>query len=383
MKIEKLEVFHVQPRWMMLKITTNEGLYGWGEPTLEGKEKVVEAAIETLSEYLIGEDPLRITFLYEKLYRGGFYRGGPVLLSAISGIEQALWDIKGKYLGVPVWQLIGGKCRDRIRMYAHAVPFNDDPSEEEIRYWIRKRKEDGFTALKTSMVAPPIRHIDTYAKVQHIVNLVGVMRESAGNEMDIALDFHGRISPAMAPILMKELEPFHPMFIEEPVLPENVDVMKKVSMQTTIPIASGERLVTTYGFRELIEKLAVQVVQPDLCHCGGILQGLKIAAMAENYYMSVAPHNPLGPIALAACLQLDSCISNFTAQEHPTHEKKRDLGEGILREPFQVKNGYIKVPEKPGLGVDVDEYALKELQSDGSWKNPVLYFADDGSLGEW
>lgn len=383
MKIEKLEVFHVQPRWMMLKITTNEGLYGWGEPTLEGKEKVVEAAIETLSEYLIGEDPLRITFLYEKLYRGGFYRGGPVLLSAISGIEQALWDIKGKYLGVPVWQLIGGKCRDRIRMYAHAVPFNDDPSEEEIRYWIRKRKEDGFTALKTSMVAPPIRHIDTYAKVQHIVNLVGVMRESAGNEMDIALDFHGRISPAMAPILMKELEPFHPMFIEEPVLPENVDVMKKVSMQTTIPIASGERLVTTYGFRELIEKQAVQVVQPDLCHCGGILQGLKIAAMAENYYMSVAPHNPLGPIALAACLHLDSCISNFTAQEHPTHEKKRDLGEGILREPFQVKNGYIKVPEKPGLGVDVDEYALKELQSDGSWKNPVLYFADDGSLGEW
>lgn len=187
----------------------------------------------------------------------------------------------------------------------------------------------------------------------------------------------------MAPLLMRELEPFHLMFIEEPVLPENVDVMKKVSASTTIPIAAGERLFTTFGFRELIEKQAVNVVQPDLCHCGGILQGLKIAAMAENYYMPVAPHNPLGPVALAACLQLDTCIPNFLAQEHPTQEEGRDLGAGLFREPFVIENGYIEVPQKPGLGFEIEEELLQEAVYDGNWRNPILFFKEDGSVGEW
>lgn len=383
MKIVDVQVFQIQPRWMLVKISTDEGITGWGEPTLEGKATVIEEAIKVFTDLLIGEDPMRIEHLYNKLYRGSFYRAGPVLCSAISGIEQALWDIKGKKLGVPVWQLLGGKYRDRIRMYAHAVPFNDNPTNEDIAYWVKKRVDDGFTALKTSMVAPPIRHIDTWDKVDSIVERIATMREVAGKSVDIAVDFHGRISPAMAPILMKELEAFHLMFIEEPVLPENVDVMKKISDTTIIPIAAGERLFTTFGFREIIEKQAVNVVQPDVCHCGGILQTFKIAAMAENYYISVAPHNPLGPVALAACLQIDTCISNFTAQEHPTHEEKLDLGNGLFKEPFVINDGYIDVPERPGLGFEIDEYAVKELTYDGRWSNPILYFDDDNSLGEW
>lgn len=383
MKIIDVQVFQIKPRWMLVKISTDEGITGWGEPTLEGKATVVEEAIKVFADLLIGEDPMRIEHLYNKLYRGGFYRGGPILCSAISGIEQALWDIKGKRLGVPVWQLLGGKYRDRIRMYAHTVPFNDDPSKDEISYWVKKRVDDGFTALKTSMVAPPIRHIDTWDKVESIVERIAAMREAAGKNVDIAVDFHGRISPAMAPLLMKELEPYHLMFIEEPVLPENVDVMKKISEKTVIPIAAGERLFTTFGFREIIEKQAVNVVQPDVCHCGGILQTLKIAAMAENYYISVAPHNPLGPVALAACLQIDTCIPNFTAQEHPTHEEKLDLGNGLFKEPFVIKDGYIDVPQRPGLGFEIDEYAVKELSYDGKWSNPILYHEDDNSLGEW
>lgn len=383
MKITDIKTFQIQPRWMLVKVETDEGLVGWGEPTLEGKATVIEAAIDVLADVIRGQDPMRTEHLYQMMYRGSFYRGGAVLMSAISGIEQALWDIKGKALGVPVWQLLGGKCRERVRMYAHAVPFQDDPSESEIRYWIKKRVDDGFTALKTSMVAPPIRFIDTFSKVEDIVYRLTVMREAAGKDVDIAVDFHGRISPAMAPILMRELEPLHLMFVEEPVLPENIDVMKKIAQSAPVPLAAGERLFTTFGFRELIEKQAVNVVQPDLCHCGGIMQALKIAAMADNYHMAVAPHNPLGPVALAACLQIDTCISNFLAQEHPTHEKKWDLGVGILKEPFEVKDGYIEIPQKPGLGFEVLEENLKDLAYDGKWRNPILYFEDDGAMGEW
>lgn len=326
---------------------------------------------------------MNIELLYNMMYRGAFYRGGAVIYSAISGIEQALWDIKGKKLGVPVWQLLGGKCRDRIRMYAHLLPFNDNPTEEDIRYWAKKRLDDGFTALKTSMLTPPVRHIDTLATIRTIVNRMEVLRDAVGEEIDFAIDFHGRISPAMAPVLCRELEKVFPMFIEEPVLPENVDAMAKIARMTTIPIASGERLFTTYGYRELIEKQAVSVVQPDVCHCGGILQTFKIAAMAQNYYMSVAPHNPLGPVALAACLQIDACIQNFTAQEHPTHMERLDLGEGLFRTPFVIKDGYIDVPQGPGLGFEIDEAYLNEILYDGRWSNPVLFFQDDGSMGEW
>lgn len=383
MKITDVEKFYIKPRWMLVKISTDEGIVGWGEPTLEGRTTVVGDAIDVLKDLLIGEDPMAIEKLYNMMYRGAFYRGGAVIYSAISGIEQALWDIKGKALGAPVWQLLGGKYRDRIRMYAHLIPFSDDPSDEEIREWANKRLDAGFTALKTSMITPPVRHIESMAAVKHIVHRMEVLRDAIGAEIDFAIDFHGRVSPALAPVLCRELEHVFPMFIEEPVLPENVDAMVKVSRSTTIPIASGERLFTTFGFREIIEKQAVNVVQPDLCHCGGILQTYKIAAMAANYYMSVAPHNPLGPLALASCLQIDACIPNFTAQEHPTQAEGLDLGKGIIKDPFVIKDGYIDVPDKPGLGVEVDEEAIKKLSYDGRWSNPILFFDDDHSMGEW
>lgn len=382
MRISNVEVFHIKPRWMLVKVSTDEGLVGWGEPTLEGRATIVEEAINVLKKMIIGEDPGNIEHLFNVMYRGGFYRAGAVIYSAISGIEQALWDIKGKQLGVPVWKLLGGKCRDKIRMYAHILPGIDDPSASDIEYWTNKRVNDGFTALKTVMLAP-LKHIDTPAMIDTFVQRFAQMREIAGKNIDIAIDFHGRVSPSMAPLFCKALEPYYPMFIEEPVLPENVDSMVRVAQKTTIPIATGERLFTTFGFREVVEKQAAQVLQPDICHCGGILQAFKIAAMGANYYCSVAPHNPLGPVALAACLQLDTCIPNFTAQEHPTMADGSDLGVGILKQPFEIKNGYIDVPTKPGLGIEVDEELVKEKSYDGKWMNPLLYHEDENSLAEW
>ena len=382
MVITNLEVFFIQPRWMLVKISTDEGIVGWGEPTLEGRVTVVKAAIEVFKECLIGQDPMNIEHLYHVMYRTGFYRGGAVIVSAISGIEQALWDIKGKYLGVPVWQLLGGKCRDKIRMYAHLMPNIDHPTKDDIDHWVNKRKAEGFKSVKMGMFCP-VRHIDSMKMVKEYIDIFAYVREVAGMEMDIAIDFHGRISPAMAPILCRELEQYYPMFIEEPVLPENVDALVKVTNKTTIPIATGERIFTTFGFREIIEKQAANVLQPDVCHCGGILQTFKIAAMGADYYMNVAPHNPLGPVALAACLQVDTCVANFTAQEHPTLPSKLDLGVGLFKEPFEIKDGYIDIPTKPGLGFEIDEELLKDHLYDGKWRNPAVCALDDNSLGEW
>lgn len=304
--------------------------------------------------------------------------------SAISGIEMALWDIKGKYYGAPVYQLLGGACRDRIRMYGHLKPTalaGDFPIESMLEI-VDKRLSEGFTAMKYSII-PPIRAIDNMEMVDKIVERFAAVRERVGKKVDVALDFHGRVSPAMSIRLLKELEPYYPMFVEEPVLPENVDEMVRVSRSTSIPIAAGERLFTRWGFRELIEKQAVSVVQPDLCHCGGIFEARKIAAMAEMYYMQTAPHNPLGPISLAACIQLDACVPNMLAQEHPGMPDHSDLGVGILKKPFEVDNtGCIHIPSAPGLGIEVDEQKLEALRYDGVWDTPHLFF-EDGSNADW
>lgn len=382
MKITKIETYHVKPRWLFVKISTDEGIEGWGEPDLEGKTTVVEEAVKVCAYQIIGQDPMNIEHLWQIMYRGAFYRGGAILVSAISGIEQALWDIKGKKLGVPVWQLLGGKCRDRIRMYAHIAPNEENASVERVKELAVQRVNEGFKSLKTPMETP-IRHIDTMKRVEKYVEKFAAIRDAVGKDIDIAIDFHGRISPAMAPVMCRELEPYYPMFIEEPVLPENADVMADIARRTMIPIATGERLFTTWGFREVIEKQAAVVLQPDVCHCGGILQTLKIAAMGANYYCSMAPHNPLGPIALASCLQVDTCIPNFTAQEHPTMPDGHDLGNDIFEEPFVIKDGYIDVPDKPGLGFTVNEDVVKELEYDGYYECPMEFHQDDHSLGDW
>jgi len=383
MKITDLKTIHIKPRWMFLKIETDEGIVGWGEPVLESRAKTVEAAVHELRRILIGADPLKIEHLWQLMYRGTFYRGGVVLCSAISGIEQALWDIKGKYYNMPVYEMLGGACRDRVRMYGHLKPAGhpgDFPIPDMLAI-AEQRLKEGFDVVKYSII-PPIRPIDNMKMVDKVVERFAAVRDYVGKEVDIAIDFHGRVSPAMSIRLIQALEPYYPLFVEEPVLPENVDELVRVSRSTSIPIAAGERLVTRWGYRELIEKQAVAVVQPDLCHCGGIFEARKIAAMAEMYYMQVAPHNPLGPISLAACLQLDACIPNLLAQEHPGMPDHQDLGVGILKKPFEIENGCIRIPSGPGLGIEVDEDALEALAGDGEWEAPHLFF-EDGSIADW
>lgn len=384
MKITNIQTYHIRPRWMFLKIETDEGICGWGESVLEGRAKTVEMAVNEFKPVLIGADPEKIEHLWQTMYRGVFYRGGPILMSAVSGIEMALWDIKGKIHNLPVYQMLGGACRDRVRMYGHLKPVGHmaEFSVEDMLVITRQRLDDGFTIMKYSII-PPIRAIDTLDMVHKVVDRFAAVRETVGDKVDVAIDFHGRVSPAMSIRLLKVLEPYYPVFVEEPVLPENVDAMVSVARSTTIPIAAGERLFGKWGYRDLIEKQAVAVVQPDLCHCGGIFEARKIAAMAEVYYMQVAPHNPLGPISLAACLQLDACIPNLLAQEHPGMPDGTDLGVGILKTPFEIgKDGCIRVPEGSGLGIEVNEDALKVLAFEGNWDTPRLYW-EDGSLADW
>jgi galactonate dehydratase len=371
MKIIKLETIHVKPRWLFLKIHTDEGLTGLGEPVVEGRARTVETAVQEIGRYLVGQDPRRIEHHWQAIYRGQFYRGGPVLVSALSGIEQALWDILGKWLGVPVYQLLGGATRDRIRVYGwlHGGTYGEYIEEAKVSL------KSGLTAFKVGITAP-VNIIETPAYIQAEAQRFAAIREAVGPEIEVGIDFHGRVSPAMAIQLAKALEPYQPMFIEEPVLPENVDELVRVARSTSIPIATGERLFTKWGFREVLEKGAAAILQPDLSHAGGILETKKIAAMAECYYGAVAPHCPLGPIALAACLQLDACIPNFLIQEHVT------TGEGYLKEPFQVVDGYIDLPKKPGLGIELDEDALSEKVFDGTWDTPHLRHKD-GSVADW
>lgn len=383
MKIEKLETFFVQPRWMFLKITTDEGLCGWGEPIVEGRARTVAMAIREYEPVLIGADPRRIEDLWQLMYRGTFYRGGPILCSAISGIEQALWDIKGKYYGLPVYEMLGGPVRERVRMYSHILKF-PKVDDEAIRGAVesaRTQQARGFTAIKYS-IYPPVKPLENRSEIKQHVKLFAAIREAVGDEMDIALDLHGRVTPQVAIRLARELEPYFPMFLEEPCLPENVDTMVTIARSTSIPIATGERLFTKFAFREPLQKQAAQIVQPDLCHCGGIFEGRKIAAMAETNYASFAPHNPLGPISLASCLQLDACTPNFIIQEYPGLDSGWDRGVGYLKTPFQVVDGYIAVPKGPGLGIEVDEDVLAERAYPGDWDTPHMRHGD-GSVADW
>ncbi len=371
MKITKLETLFVKPRWVILKVHTDEGIVGIGEPTLEGREQTVAACIQEIGRYLIGQDPRKIEHHWQAIYRTNFYRGGPILSSALSGIEQALWDITGKWLGQPIYRLLGGPTRDSIRLYGHTGGDTIEAAVESARRSVAA----GFTVLKTG-ISGPVDIIDTPAWVEQNVNQFAAMREAVGKSIQIGIDFHGRLSPAMSIRMAKALEPYEPMFIEEPVLPENVDALVTVARSTSIPIATGERLFTKYGFREVLEKQAAVILQPDLAHAGGISEVKKIAAMAECYFAAIAPHCPLGPVALAACLQLDACIPNFLAQEHV------NLGEGYLKTPFKQINGSILLPEGPGLGIELDDEAIAAKLDDGSWETPRLWRAD-GSVAEW
>jgi galactonate dehydratase len=367
LRITKLETFLVKPRWLFLKIHTNAGIVGLGEPITEGRALTCAEAVKEIEPYLIGKDPRRVAHHWQAIYRHAFYRGGPILTSALSGIDQALWDIKGKALGVPVYELLGGPTRERIRVYAHG----DSP--EALKAGIAK----GFTAFKTGPAKKrPARYIETPAAVQYAAEQFAELRRTAGNNVDIAIDFHGAISPATAKLLIKAIEPYQPMFVEEPVNCQEHEVMAEIARGTFLPIATGERVFTKWGFREVLEKRAATVLQPDLCHAGGITEVRLIAGMAEAYYATIAPHNPLGPISLAAGVQMAASIPNFLCQEQVS------LGEGYLKKPFTVHDGYLDLPTGPGLGIELDENAMAD-KIGHDWRNPESYDADDGAAVDW
>ncbi|QLG28907.1 galactonate dehydratase [Halorarum halophilum] len=381
--ITDYELFEVPPRWLMLRIETADGTVGWGEPVVEGRAHTVRAAVEELMDtYLLGENPTRIEDHWQTMYRGGFYRGGPVLMSAIAGIDQALWDIKGKQLGAPVHELLGGPARDRIRVYQWIG--GDRPSE--VAEEAETKVEAGFTALKMNATAE-IERVDDPATVDAAVNRLHEVRDAVGDEIDVGVDFHGRVSKPMAKRLAEALEPYEPMFIEEPVLPEHNDALPQIAEHTTIPIATGERMYSRWDFKEILEDGTVDVIQPDLSHAGGITEVKKIAAMAEAYDVALAPHCPLGPIALASCVQVDACSPNALIQEQSLNIHYNDTGDVLdyLADPsvFEYDNGYVTIPDNPGLGIEINEdYVRDQSEKTVNWHNPV-WRHPDGSVAEW
>jgi len=382
MKITKMELFKVAPRWLFLKISTDEGISGWGEPVLEGRAETVKTAVQELEELLIGRDPRQIEDIWQMMYRGGFYRGGGILMSAISGIDQALWDIKGKWLGVPVYELLGGRCRDRVKVYGWVG--GDRPSD--VVKGALERKAAGYQAIKMNGTTET-NYIDSYAKIDEVVERMAQVREAVGPDFGIGIDFHGRVHRSMARILAKELEPFRPMFIEEPLLPENLDELRTIIQHTTVPIATGERLYSRWDYKRLFENGLVDIIQPDLSHAGGITEVKKLAGMAECYDVAVAPHCPLGPIALASCFVIDACCHNAVIQEQSLgmqFTEEMSLTDYLNNpEMFAYENGYMKITDAPGLGVDINEDIVREMDAKGfNWKN-AQWRNEDGSVAEW
>jgi galactonate dehydratase len=380
MKIAAIDCFAVAPRWLFVRVSADEGAEGWGECSLEGYAEAVEGAFPALRDRFIGADPFRIEDIWQIGYRGGFYRGGPVLMSALSGLDQALWDLKGKALGVPAWQLLGGKVRDRVEVYGWIG--GDRP--HEAAEGARGRREQGFRKVKMN-ATEDLGWLDSPKALDAVLERVAAVQATG---VDVGLDFHGRVHRPMAKRLAKELGPLKPLFIEEPLLSENLDGLEQLAALTAIPIALGERLYSRWDFKPIFERNIADIIQPDLSHAGGLSECRRIAAMAEAYDVAVAPHCPLGPLALAACLQLAACTPNVVLQEMSwgIHYNTGgfDLDTYLAdRSVFAVKDGMVEIPEGPGLGVALDIAKILEAARDGHrWRNPI-WRRPDGSFAEW
>ena len=381
MKIVRVETFLVPPRWLFCRIETDEGVVGWGEPVVEGRAEVVRAAVDVLAEYLIGQDPLRIQDHWQLLTKGGFYRGGPILSSAVAGLDHALWDIAGKTYGAPVYGLLGGAVRDTVRVYAWVG--GDEPAR--LADDVAAQVEAGFTAVKMN-AAGRTSALTTPAETAEVVRRVAVARDALGPHRDVAVDFHGRFSPAGARRVLHEIAPLHPLFVEEPLLPDQGHLLAGLVASTTVPIATGERL---YGRAEFLPALTagIAVAQPDLSHAGGISEVTRIAALAETFGAQLAPHCPLGPISLAASLQVAFCTPNFLIQEQSRgihYNKDADLLSYLVdTEPFRFVDGHARRTGQHGLGITVDEDAVRAADRAGhAWRNPV-WRHPDGSFAEW
>jgi len=380
-KIDKIETFLVPPRWLFCRVSTDEGVVGWGEPVVEGRAEVVRAAVDVLAEYLIGEDPLRIEHHWQILTKGGFYRGGPVLSSAVAGLDQALWDIAGKTYGAPVHALLGGPVRDRVRVYAWVG--GDEPGE--ITDAVTAHVESGMTAVKMNACGR-LSPIPTVAEITGIVDRVTAARAALGPHRDVAVDLHGRASFPAARMILPAVAPLQPLLVEEPLVPEQTHLLAELVRGTSVPVATGERLYDRADFLPAL-RAGVAIVQPDLSHAGGISEVRRIAALAETHGALLAPHCPLGPIALAASLQVALATPNFLIQEQSMgihYHDGADLLDYVADpEPLRIVAGHIHRTEGPGLGITIDEQAVRHADRAGhAWRNPV-WRHDDGSLAEW
>lgn len=382
MKISNIELFQVKPRWIFVKISTDEGLSGWGEMISGTKtETVIAGAYEWGNRILLGRDPFEIERLWQELHRS-FFRGGPIQGTIVSGFEMALWDIKGKALNVPVWELLGGKARDRIKVYSWIG--GDRP--DDVVAQAQDRVDKGFDAVKMN-ATEELHYIDSFEKVDQVIARVASLREAFGNKLNIGIDFHGRVHKAMAKVLAHELEPYRMMFLEEVVLPENEEAFKEIANHVSTPLATGERLYTRWAYKNIFKENVIDIIQPDVAMVGGILETRKIAAMAEAYDIAVAPHAPYGPIALAATLQVDTCTANVFIQEQSLgihYNKGFDLLDFVdNKEMFYYKDGYVQIPDKPGLGIQMNEAFIREnAQESINWTNPQ-WRNYDGTVAEW
>lgn len=381
LKISDIKVYKVKPRWIFVKVLTDEGIAGWGEMISGTKTETVVAGANEMGKKLIGRNPFEIERLWQEMHRS-FFRGGPINGTIISGLEMALWDIKGKALNLPVYELLGGAARDRIRVYSWIG--GDRPSD--VAEQAQERVDKGFTAIKMNATSE-LHYIDSYNKVQAVVDRVASIRDQVGDQLEIGIDFHGRVHRPMAKVLAHALEPYHPMFLEEVVLPENWESFDDIAREVSVPLATGERLYTRWDFKNLFRQGAVDIVQPDVALCGGILEIRKIAAMAEAFDMGVAPHAPYGPVSLAATLQVDACTPNVFIQEQSLgihYNQGFDLLDFVKnKEIFQYKDSYVQLPKGPGLGIDMDEDKIKEVAQEGLvWSNPA-WKNYDGTIAEW
>ena len=380
-KIARIETFIVPPRWLFVRIETDDGAVGWGEASLEGHAEAVDGAFAALRDRFIGHDPARIEDIWQLAYRLGFYRGGPVLMSALSGLDQALWDLKGRLLGVPVWQLLGGKVRDRVPVYAWIG--GDRPGD--VAEAAAARRHQGFKAVKMNATAD-LGWLDSPTALDEAVARLAAVQ---GEGVDVGLDFHGRVHRPMAKQLAAAVTPLRPLFIEEPLLSENLEGIIAFAQHTSAPIALGERLYSRWDFKRVFEANCVDIIQPDLSHAGGISECRRIAAMAEAYDVAVAPHCPLGPLALAACMQVAITTPNFVIQEMSLGIHYNVDGHDLLTylkdaSAFDVADGMVDALAGPGLGIEIDEEKVRAAagrQMPG-WRNPV-WRGPDGAAREW
>ena len=374
MKITGFETIPIRGRAMVLKMFTDEGLVGYGEPMNYEHWRVVAQAVKDMAEYLVGKDPLQIEDHWQTMYRSSYSRSMPILVGALSGIEMAMWDVLGKATGMPVWKLLGGSVRKRIRVYTGIGGVTPAECAEQANQALKA----GFRAVKMVVTPHPVRAVDTPATIDAMVARVAAVREMVGDEVDVAVDLHRRLSPTMAAIVVKELEPLRPLFAEEPCHPENNEPLLALSQATRVPIATGERHLTRWGFRELIEREMCAILQPDIRHCGGMLELKKIAAMAEVHNMMIAPHNAAGPIGVAASIHVMAGVPNLLICEGG-HRR----GEGLFNSPLIFKDGFIELPTEPGLGVDMDDHALEAVRDETFRLRGMFWHEDDGSFADF